>query len=327
LSEEEEFIKKKKILLLVELIAIMYLEKYINFDIINIIIIDLLHINDNFKEINEIEFEALYNLIKLIKESKSTFNDLEEYKNLFNHYTSIINQIILADKVSKRSNFFLSVIVDTFEIFENEKKNTVKLETSMKDKEDKNVNLLDAIKLIKPSALIGVSAQGGAFTKEICQEMAKINESPLIFALSNPTSKAECTPTQAYEWTNGKCVYASGSPFDPVTLTDGRKFVPGQGNNAYIFPGVGLGALACGASTITDNDFYVAAAVLAEQVSAERLNQGCAYPPLSEIRNVSVKIANAVAKNIYKNKRASIKPDNNGDYLAICKQIKYEPHY
>jgi hypothetical protein len=146
MSDEEIFIKKKKILLLVELIGILYVEKYINFDIINIIIIDLLHINDNFKEINEIEFEALYNLTKLIKESKSTFNDLEEYKNLFNHYTSIINQIILADKVSKRSNFFLSVIADTFEIFKNEKKNTVKLETAMKDKEDKNINLLEAIK-------------------------------------------------------------------------------------------------------------------------------------------------------------------------------------
>lgn len=188
-------------------------------------------------------------------------------------------------------------------------------------------NLLDAIKLIKPTALIGVSAQGGAFTKEMCQEMGKNNEAPLIFALSNPTSKAECTPTQAYEWTNGKCVYASGSPFDPVTLSDGRKFVPGQGNNAYIFPGVGLGALACGALTITDNDFYVAAAALAEQVSVDRLNQGCAYPPLSEIRNVSIKIANAVAKNIFNDKRASVNPDNNGDYLAICKQIMYEPHY
>ena len=142
MTDDEVFIKKKKILLLVELIGILYVEKYINFDIINIIIIDLLHINGNFQDINEVEFEALYNLTKLIKDSKSSFNDLEEYKNLFNHYTSIINQIILADKVSKRSNFFLSVIVDTFEIFKNEKKNTV--ENKVKD--DKKMSLLDAIK-------------------------------------------------------------------------------------------------------------------------------------------------------------------------------------
>lgn len=96
----------------------------------------------------------------------------------------------------------------------------------------KSPSLLDAVKAIKPSALIGVSAQGQSFDKAVCEEMAAVNAAPLIFALSNPTSKAECTAAQAYEWTNGKCVFASGSPFDEVKLSDGRSFTPGQGNNA-----------------------------------------------------------------------------------------------
>ena len=188
--------------------------------------------------------------------------------------------------------------------------------------------LLDAVKLIKPTALIGVSAQGGSFTQQICEEMAALNDAPLIFALSNPTSKAECTAEQAYKFTNGRAVFASGSPFDPVTLSDGRHFVPGQGNNAYIFPGVGLGALVAGAKTITDEDLYVAAVQLAKLVSPDRLEKGCAYPPLSEIREVSLKIAAAVAQNICEGGRG--KPTSSfsskGFYQA-CKDASYTPQY
>jgi malate dehydrogenase (oxaloacetate-decarboxylating)(NADP+) len=180
-----------------------------------------------------------------------------------------------------------------------------------------------------PNFPTGVSAQGGAFDQYVCEKMASLNEKPLIFALSNPTSKAECTASQAYEWTKGNCVFASGSPFDPVTISDGRHFTPGQGNNAYIFPGVGLGAIAANAMTITDDDLYVAAATLASLVTKDRLDMGCAYPPLSEIRTVSAKIATAVALNIYKDGRnnggSTVKPP--ADMEAHCKSLMYVPSY
>ncbi len=187
--------------------------------------------------------------------------------------------------------------------------------------------LMDATKLIKPTALIGVSAQGKTFTKAICEEMCKFNTNPLIFALSNPTSKAECTAREAYEWTDGKAIYASGSPFDPVTLADGRFFEPGQGNNAYIFPGIGLGAISVDATRITDDDMYVAASALAAQVTPEQLARGCAYPPLANIREVSLKIAAAVAENMVKRGDALRKPAAGESYVDNASKIVYHPQY
>jgi malate dehydrogenase (oxaloacetate-decarboxylating)(NADP+) len=151
-----------------------------------------------------------------------------------------------------------------------------------------------AVEELRPTAIIGASGQRGAFDREIIETMARINERPIIFSLSNPTSKSECTAEEAYTWSAGRAVFASGSPFEPVTF-EGRRFVPGQGNNAYIFPGVGLAAVCCGIRRITDEMFAVAAETLAGLVSAEDLRHGCVYPPLSGIREVSVRIAKAVA--------------------------------
>jgi malate dehydrogenase (oxaloacetate-decarboxylating)(NADP+) len=158
--------------------------------------------------------------------------------------------------------------------------------------------LLEAVEALKPTAIVGVSAMGSSFTEPAVRAMARINPRPIIFPLSNPTSKSECTAEQAYTWTEGRAVFASGSPF-PTARFNGKTFLPRQGNNAYIFPGVGLGVIVSKASRVTDTMFYAAARSLAHQVTQESLDAGSLFPPLSDIRKVSVEIAAAVAEVAY----------------------------
>ncbi|CAF1074718.1 unnamed protein product [Rotaria sordida] len=167
--------------------------------------------------------------------------------------------------------------------------------------------LEDVIKTIKPSFLIGASGQGSAFTREILEIMISFNKRPVIFALSNPTSKAECTAREAYEATKGQCVFASGSPFPKYVYND-QTYVPGQGNNSYIFPGVGLSIVTCGIRHVPDEIFYIAAKTLSEQVTNEDLSVGLVYPPIEKIRTVSRKIAAAVAEYAYEQKLAAFYP-------------------
>ena len=130
------------------------------------------------------------------------------------------------------------------------------------------------MKALRPSAIIGVAAVGGAFTQEVVSEMAAHNARPIVFALSNPTSKSECTAEQAYRWSQGRALFACGSPFDPVSV-DGQRFVPRQCNNSYIFPGVGLGVIASGATRVTDEMFMAAARTLgADQVNESDRGDG-----------------------------------------------------
>jgi malate dehydrogenase (oxaloacetate-decarboxylating)(NADP+) len=213
-------------------------------------------------------------------------------------------------------------------------------------------SLMEAIDLLHPTGLIGVSAIPNMFNKEVCEKMAALNSHPVIFALSNPTSKAECTAQEAYEWTNGTAIFSSGSPFPPVTLADGRTFVPGQGklscrgtssvledsfilvffsigvilvgNNAYIFPGIGLGVLAAGSTRITNYDMYLAAETLAECVTDEELSKGSLYPPLSKIRSVSAKIGTAIALRAYETEVATNELPE-GDMEDYVKSLMYDP--
>ena len=184
--------------------------------------------------------------------------------------------------------------------------------------------LAEAVNRLKPTALIGVSGTPATFTQEIVTAMAQHNERPIVFALSNPTSKAECTAEQAYGWSNGRAIFASGSPFAPVEL-NGRRHVPGQGNNVYIFPGVGLGALACESKEVTDTMFLAAAQTLASIVEPEDLALGRVYPALTKIREVSLRIATAVAESAYAGGLA--RAPRPADIAADIRSRMFQPVY
>lgn len=181
-----------------------------------------------------------------------------------------------------------------------------------------------AIRLLKPTAIIGVSAIGGAFTKEIIETMSAINEFPLIFPYSNPTTHSECSAEEAYRWSAGKAIFASGSPFEVVEL-NGKKFIPGQGNNVFIFPAMGLAVFATEVKRVTDEMFICAAKALAGLVSEDMLKSGLIYPPISEIRNVSVNVAIKIAEYIFDSGLAGInRPENIEKFI---KSKVYFPDY
>lgn len=180
--------------------------------------------------------------------------------------------------------------------------------------------LEEVVKEIKPTVLIGAAAVPGAFTETILRDMASFNERPIIFALSNPTSMAECTAEEAYKITEGRCVFASGSPFDPVTY-NGQTFIPGQGNNAYIFPGVALGVIAFQVRHIPESIFLKAAQTCAGLVTDAHLAEGRVYPPLSEIQSVSLKIATELGHYVYEKEIASLYPEPKDKQMHIWSEM------
>ena len=183
---------------------------------------------------------------------------------------------------------------------------------------------LEAVNVLKPTAIVGVAGQPGVFDKAILNAMAAINEQPIVFALSNPTSQSECTAEEAFSCTQGRVLFASGSPF-PDVIWNGKTHKISQGNNAYIFPGIGLGISVCGASKVTDEMFIKAAEILSQEVTDQNIEEGRLYPPLRSIGDVSVNIAAAVTEcaetqflareNLPENRQAFIRGN------------LYDPHY
>ena len=186
------------------------------------------------------------------------------------------------------------------------------------------LNFVDAIDAIKPQVLIGATGAPGTFTKEVIEHMSAINDRAVIFALSNPTSKAECTAEQAYTWSKGKAVFSSGSPFGKITY-QGKDFRPGQGNNAYVFPGIGLGAVTCHARIIPDEFFLTAAHTLAQLVEEKDIQQGSLYPPLTDLRKISLEIAVSVSEKAYELGLARIERPK--DLKKSIQDYMYDPRY
>jgi len=184
--------------------------------------------------------------------------------------------------------------------------------------------LLEVVQKIKPTALIGLSGNGGQFTEEIIRTMKSNTEKPIIFPLSNPTSKAECTAKQAYEWTDYTCIFASGSPFD-IVEHNGKRFIPGQGNNMYVFPGLGFGAYLVQAKGVSEQMIHASAKAVAISTTPEEFADGRIYPKLDRIRAISEYVAIQVAKVAFEQGLAQIpRPESIEDYIH---SLMYRPEY
>ena len=185
-------------------------------------------------------------------------------------------------------------------------------------------NFVEAIKAFRPTGIIGVSTVPKLFNQQVIEAMAEIDQRPIIFPYSNPTSRSECTAEEAYRWSHGKAIFASGSPFPPVEI-GGQTFVPGQGNNVYIFPAMGMAVFSTQASRVTEEMFIIAAKAVAEQVTEDNLAKGLIYPPQSHIFEASLHVAGRVAAYIFDKGLARVpKP---ADIDAHIRSAAYRPVY
>lgn len=239
---------------------------------------------------------------------------------------------LIALEISKQTNTPLEEarkkiwLVDSKGLIVNSRKESLQHFKKPWAHEHEPVNgLLNAVKALKPTVLIGSSGVGRTFTKDVIEAMATFNERPVILSLSNPTSQSECTAEEAYTWSKGRAIFASGSPFDPIEY-GGKTFTSGQANNAYIFPGFGLGLIISGAIRVHDDMLLAASEALAAQVTEEHFAKGLLYPPFKNIRKISAHIAASVAAKAYELGLATRmpQPENLMKYAESC---MYSPAY
>ena len=254
---------------------------------------------------DDIQGTAAVTLAGLLSSQRITKRDLEDEKILFygagtagigiaNLYVTALTKKGYSKEEARSRCWF----VDSKGLVVSSRKNLSRYKLPFAHEYYEKKDLSDIIQAIRPTALIGISGQANAFSKNVLELMKGINDYPLVFALSNPTSSSECTAENAYKWTRGKCLFASGSPFDSVEI-EGKTFIPGQGNNAYIFPGVGRGIILSQAEVISDDLFLAAAETLSILVSDKELSSGQLYPSIKDIKKVSKEIAITVAKKAF----------------------------
>jgi len=209
-------------------------------------------------------------------------------------------------------------------LLESTRKDLVDFQKPYAHKHGTTRDFVAAIESIKPTTIIGVSTIGGAFNQKVVETMARINERPVILALSNPTEHAECTAEQAYTWSKGKAIYAAGVQFEPVHY-NGQTFLPGQANNFYIFPAVGMAILATQAKRVTDEMFIEAGQAVADQVPSDLLKQGLLYPLQSNILETEIQTAARVAKLVFDSGLARV--ERPPDMVAFIRNHVYKPVY
>ena len=280
---------------------------------------------------DDIQGTAAVTLAGLLSSQRITKRDLEDEKILFygagtagigiaNLYVNALMKRGYSKKEARGRCWF----VDSKGLVVSSRKNLSQDKLPFAHEYYEKKDLSDIIQAIRPTALIGISGQANAFSKNILELMKDINDYPLVFALSNPTSSSECTAENAYKWTRGKCLFASGSPFDSVEI-EGKTFIPGQGNNAYIFPGVGLGIILSQAEVISDDLFLAAAETLSILVSDKELSSGQLYPSIKDIKKVSKEIAITVAKKAFSEGLTNMKIPQ--DIESSLDRIIYNPVY
>jgi len=233
-------------------------------------------------------------------------------------------QKLMKDGLSRQEALQNIHMFDVNGLIENTRTDLTDFQKEFAHNSTPTANFAEAILMIKPTAIVGVSTVGGAFTQEVIENMSKINERPIIFPYSNPTSHSECTAEDAYVFSKGKAIFASGSPFAPVNY-NGKIFTPGQGNNVFIFPALGMAVLATEARRVTDGMLLVAAEAVAEQISQNDFEKGLIYPPINDIRHSSTRVAIKIAEYIFDSGMAGItRPENLPEYI---KSKMYVPDY
>jgi malate dehydrogenase (oxaloacetate-decarboxylating)(NADP+) len=298
--------------------------------------VDAVHLLERYRERycvynDDVQGTAGITLAGMINATKLKGTNLKEEKYLFLGAgsagiglanllcTALVAQGLTLEKARSRVYLF-----DVNGLLESTRKDLVDFQQPYAHQHAATRDFTAAIESIKPTTIIGVSTIGGAFNQEVVEAMSKINDRPVILALSNPTDHAECTPEQAYTWSKGRAIYAAGVQFAPVHL-NGQTFLPGQANNFYIFPAVGMAIFATQAKRVTDEMFIEAGQAVADQVPPELLKQGLLYPQQSNILEIEIQTAARVAKLVFDAGLARVpRPD---DMVAFIHQHAYTPKY